>query len=201
LLELGGRAALVAQDCLVESFPQPDSVREQWLYRVCIAWPLRVFDATARFLRHAPGARKTFVVGSIAYVVLAMVVNTFWLKALYANDGVQREVALVLFVIGPIVSGTFSWLLVRPFRSRPPRLGIVRLLRFAAVVLAVGATAKLLDADHSTLCASAPFELIGQHCSTVVRSAILLLPIAVGMFLGAFVRGGPPRTEREPRRP
>jgi hypothetical protein len=201
LLEIGGRAALMAQTCIVESFPRPDGVRAHWLYRSCVEWPLRVFDATARFLRQAPGARKPFVVGSMAYVALAVVVNAVWLRTLYAEDGLSRQIALALFFFGPIASATFAWLLVRPFRSRRPAgVGLRRLLRLATVALAVVATAKLLDADRSSLCEGAPFALFGAHCSAALRYGILLLPIAVGTFLGIF-EGGPARREPAPRRP
>jgi hypothetical protein len=194
LLELGGRAALVTEQCLVESFPRPGDVREHWLFRACVDWPLRVFDATARFLRYAPGARKPFVVASIAYIALAVVVNTLWLRALYAGDGVLREIALLLFLVGPAVAGVFSWLLVRPFRSRrPPGLGVARLLRLVSVAFAVVATAWLLDADRSSLCKGAPFSLAGAHCSALLRYATLLFPVAIGMFLGLI---GRTRSER-----
>ncbi|HVR20126.1 MAG TPA: hypothetical protein VMS65_10530, partial [Polyangiaceae bacterium] len=201
LLELGGRAALVTQLCLVESFPRPESVREHWLFRTCIDWPLRVFDATARFLRHSPGARKPFVVASIAYVALAILVNTFWLRTLYASDGMQRQMALLLFVIGPIAAGTFSWLLVRPFRSRRPSRFGARLVRLVVLVLAVLVTARLLDSDPASLCSDAPFALFGRHCAAAVRYAILLFPVAVGMFLGFLDRGGERPKRPEPQRP
>jgi patatin-related protein len=200
LLELGGRAALVAENCLVESFPRPEDVRGHWLFRLCIDWPLRVFDATARFLRQAPGARKPLVVGSIAYVALAIVVNTLWLETLYAEDGVSRQIALALFFAGPIASGTFAWLLVRPFRSRRPAgTGVRRLLRLATIALAVVATAWLLDADRSPLCEEAPFASFGAHCSAAIRYAILLFPVTVGTFLGIF-DGGSVRRKRRKRR-
>ena len=204
LLELAGRAALVAESCLVESFPQPEAVRGHWLFRFCIDWPLRVFDATARFLRYAPGARKPFVVASVAYIALAIAVNALWLRTLYAEDGVQRQVALLLFVIGPVACGTFSWLLIRPFRSpRPGRAGVnaVRLVRLAVIVATVVATAKLLDGDPASLCASAPFDFFGERCAEVLRYVILLLPVAVGMFLGFLDRGGERRKRRTPARP
>jgi hypothetical protein len=197
LLELAGRAALVAQNCLVESFPRPEVVRRHWLFRVCLDWPLRVFDAVGRFLRYAPGARKPFVVASMLYVALALVVNALWLKTLYAQDGVQRQVALLLFVICPAVCGLFSWLLIRPFRSaRPSGLGswLAGLFALGLVVSAILGTLALLDADLSPVCSSAPLSTLGARCGPIVRGVILIVPIAVGMLLGTL--RGPQRSKR-----
>jgi hypothetical protein len=201
LLELGGRAALVAQNCLVESFPEPEVVRRHWLYRVCVDWPIRMFDAIGRFLRYAPDARKPFVVASIAYVALALVVNAVWLKTLYVEDGVQRQVALLLFVIGPAVAGFFSWLLIRPFGSaRPSRTGSFFrwLFALAVVLVSILGTLELLDADLSSVCSSAPLSALGERCARVARGIVLLVPAVIGMLLGALFtpvrhakRGGP----------
>jgi patatin-related protein len=199
LLELGGRAALVAQQCLVESFPRPEVVRTHWLFRVCLDWPLRIFDATARFLRYAPGARKPFVVASVAYVALAVVVNALWFKALYVEDGMQRQVALLLFVVGPIVCGLFSWLMIRPFRSpRPSGFGARAGLLVALVVvgLALVATSRLLDADLSPYCGAPPLSALGEHCAVVTRGIVLLLPLGVGALLGGFWRSRERATRR-----
>jgi hypothetical protein len=187
LLELAGRAALVAQNCLVESLPEPEGVRRHWLFRLCLDWPLRVFDATARFLRHAPGARKPFVVASIFYIALAVVVNALWLKALYAVDGVQRQIALLLFVVGPLVCGLFSWLLVSPFRSARGEGSRASGWLFDLVVLtsSLTVTSKLLDADLEKPCSNAPFSAFGGECGTVVRALVLLVPVATGLVLGS----------------
>jgi hypothetical protein len=204
LLELGGRAALVAQQCLVDSFPRPEGVRGNWLFRVCLDWPLRVFDATARFLRYAPGARKPFVVSSIAYVALGVVVNALWFKALYVEDGMQRQVALLLFVVGPIVFGLLSWLMIRPFRSpRPSGFGTSAgwLVALVVVGVALVATSWLLDADLSPYCSTAPLTAFGEHCSAVTRALVLLLPLAVGVLLGALGKGGARKATSVPARP
>jgi hypothetical protein len=155
-----------------------------------------VFDAFGRFLRYAPGARKPFVVASSAYVALALVVNALWLKTLYAEDGVQRQVALLLFVIGPAVCALFSWLLIRPFRStRPAGSGLGWLFSLGIIVLSVLGTLALLDADRSTVCSSAPLSALGEHCGPIARGLILLVPIAVGVLLGSFRTPG--RTKRD----
>lgn len=203
LLELAGRAALVAQNCLVESFPEPEGVRKHWLYRVFLDWPIRMFDAIGRFLRYAPDARKPFVVASIAYVALALVVNAVWLKTLYVEDGVQRQVALLLFVIGPAVAGLFSWLLIRPFRSaRPSGIGSFFrwLFALAVVLLSILGTLELLDTDLTPLCSSAPLSALGERCDSIARGVVLLVPIAVGMLLGAFQKPARPATSSAPAR-
>jgi hypothetical protein len=195
LLELGARTALVAQNCLVESFPRPAGIRKHWLFRFCLDWPLRVFDATARFLRYAPGVRRPFVVAAIAYVALAVVVNALWMRSLYVQDGLQRQIALLLFVIGPFVFAVTSWLLVRPFRSpRATALGtsIGALLGLSVIAATLWATLRLFATDLAPLCASSPFSALGEHCAPVLRGAILLLPLVVGLVVGAFARAGAP---------
>jgi hypothetical protein len=188
LLELASRTALVAQNCLVESLPRPAEVRRHWLFRLFLDWPLRVHDALARFLRYTPGARKPFVVASVAYVALALVVNALWLKTLYTQDGVQRQVAILLFVVGPAVCALFSWLLIRPFRSRSSKLGsgIGWLVTLGVIALSVAGTLRLLDADLSPVCSSAPLSALGEHCDRLARGMILVVPIVVGMVLGAL---------------
>jgi hypothetical protein len=204
LLELGGRAALVSQHCLVESYSEPETIRRSWLFRLCLDWPLRVLDAAGRFLRDAPGARKPFVVVSSAYLVLAVVVNALWAKALYAEDGLQRQVALLLFIVGPLVFAATSWFLVRPFRStRPKRSGSAFsfVVELVIVGLTLVATTMLLDADISAPCAEPPLDGLEEHCSVALRGLMLLLPIAVGMFLGARRRAKTRAKRRRDRRP
>jgi patatin-related protein len=189
LLELGSRAALVLQNCLVESLPRPAEVRRHWLFRLFLDWPLRVHDAVARFLRYAPGARKPFVVATIAYVALALVVNVLWVKALYGDDGLQRQVAILLFVIGPAVCVLFSWLLIRPFRSaRPSELGsrLGWLVALVVVASSIVGTLALLDADLVPVCSSAPLSALGERCSRVARGVILVVPVVAGVLLGAL---------------
>jgi hypothetical protein len=196
LLELGARAALVAQNCLVDSFPRPAGIRQHWLFRLCLDWPLRVFDATARFLRYAPGARRPFVMATIAYVALAVVVNALWMRSLYVQDGLQRQIALLLFVIGPFVFAVSSWLLVRPFRSpRATALGtsIGAILGLSAIAATLWVTLRLFATDLAPICASSPFSGLGEHCAPVLRGAILLLPLVVGFVVGAFARAGAPQ--------
>jgi hypothetical protein len=203
LLELGGRAALVTQQCVVESFPEPERIRRHWLFRLCLDWPLRVFDAVARFLRDSPGAGKPFVVASGAYLALAVIVNALWFRTLYAEDGLLRQVALLLFVVGPLVCGLVSWLLVRPFRSASPsRGGSTRFfVELAIVALTLYATLVLLDADSSAACSEAPFSSLGEHCDLALRGLVLLLPVAVGMVLGTLGRTHGRKKRRRDRRP
>jgi hypothetical protein len=94
-------------------------------------------------------------------------------------------------VVGPIVCGLVSWLMIRPFRSpRPSRFGSSAGWIVALVVVGVAlvATSRLLDADLSPYCSSGPLSVFGEHCGAVTRGIVLLLPLAVGVLLGVFAR-------------
>ncbi|HEX6764349.1 MAG TPA: hypothetical protein VF103_02700, partial [Polyangiaceae bacterium] len=51
---------------------------------------------------------------------------------------------------------------------------------------------RLLGTDLAPLCASTPFSALDERCAPVLRGAILLLPLVVGLVIGAFARFAAP---------
>ena len=66
-------------------------------------------DELERTFREAPERARAFVVATGVYLAIAVVVNTIWMRTLYENDGLQRVVALFLFVVLPMYTQLVAW--------------------------------------------------------------------------------------------
>jgi hypothetical protein len=94
--------------------------------------------------------------------------------------------------------------LIRPFRSTSRRRsgsGILFFVEILVVGLTLLATSMLLDTDVFSLCDEEPFSALGEHCGATVRGVILLIPIAIGMILGARWRAKKRSRRRRDQRP
>jgi hypothetical protein len=114
LADLGARGIVIAEHALVGGGKFGTALRENGLYRLIVHWPLRLIAAFTAFLRRSPHSRRAFIVGAALYLVLALVTNLFWWSELYAQSGAPFTVAVVAFVMLPLVAFLVAWVLWRP---------------------------------------------------------------------------------------
>jgi patatin-related protein len=135
LVDLGARAAVLAEHALVGSGAVGRTLRGNGLYRMVVRWPIRLIAELAAFLRRSPEFTQAIVVGSLLYAALALVTNVLWGGKLYADEGVRRGVAVWVFGILPLAALVVAWAIWRPALWKRVLVAVI------ASVLLIGAIA------------------------------------------------------------
>lgn len=192
LLEIVAHALLVVRNCVINSLGAQNAadVRGNHLYKLVVDWPLRTFHFLARTLRGSPTKVESFLLGTGAYVALAVFVNVAFPELLAGQQGLRHAAAVGLFVVLPAAALGLAVLVLLPWTGgRPRREGgwpLLRLcLRLSLEALALGAVvggAYWLSEELAPAVCGAD---VAGTCGVVARSVALLLGALAGVIVGA----------------
>jgi predicted acylesterase/phospholipase RssA len=208
LLDVVARALLVVRNSLLEAAGgRADSVRDSFVYKVFLDWPLRALAALAGGLRRTPSSQAAVIVAAVLYIAIsaAVVVNTapgykslaevpYWGAALFVGLPLLLG-ATVGFLISGRNDGSKSektgralWALLKSAVAALALVGLVALWLMPSDQLCTHALGGLLPAG--TPCPSWAEKLIGAGKVVLGVGALLTAPfLQLGAWMGRRPRG------------
>ncbi|HEU4582581.1 MAG TPA: patatin-like protein [Polyangiaceae bacterium] len=107
LLELVGRALIVARNSLLNAFgPYADTIRSNLVYRLLLDYPLRLFAALTARLRRSPTSERDLTLAALAYTAVCLVLLVLSGQQVLWPDQHLSTTNVVLFVVAPLTMMT-----------------------------------------------------------------------------------------------